>query len=831
MLRERPASVIATFVALFVATAVVTACGVMLESGIRYHGQVQRYAAAPVLIATTNVHATSGSGEDRETESAPLTVRGSLPTSLPDEIAAVPGVRAAVADVAAPGTLMTPSGSAAVEVHPWSAAQLGPFRLKTGSAPTPDTVVLDQTLADTLHARRGELIRISTATGVRSLTVAGTTTATGTPTVFAADADAAQIAGRGPQVIGVFPEPGVSTKALANDVRAALPPRPDGHEGAYPQVFTGAERGSVESPDVANGRTFVIAVSSSFGGCTLLIAIFVIAGTVGLSVKQRHHDIALLRAIAATPRQVRRLMVRETVALALLAGASGVWAGRAGSAWLRDQFVSRGMVPSTFHVHASWIPPLVAIAAAVLIAATAAWIASLRASRLRPTVALTETVVDRTRVGVIRSLFGLIALVGGITLAAVSARVTGDSAAAISVATVFALTTAVALLSPLLIRVTAATVGRILLLFGVTGRLAVATTRTSARRLSAVLSALVLAVALGGSLWFVETSAEHVAHQQVQAGLLADEVVTPQAPGLRPDLTATLRGTPGVTAAVGVTHGTLFSPHDGPTDYSVQGIDPAGLGRTVDLDVTSGSITGLRGNTVAVDTLTAQALHLHVGSTFNGWFGDGTPAHLRVIAIYQRGLGFAPFTVAADVLLPHTASGLLDAVFVRTDKPTALATELARVAPGATLVPRSAYQTELDQNLVQNGWTNRMITAVLMIYVIIAAANSLIMYALGRRREFAVLRLTGTTRAQVRNMVRLEQLLLLGVALVLGVTIAAATLLPMVKGITGSVSPSVPAAGWVAVIGGVFVLGGVATMPPVRRVLRMRPVDAIGVRE
>jgi putative ABC transport system permease protein len=91
--------------------------------------------------------------------------------------------------------------------------------------------------------------------------------------------------------------------------------------------------------------------------------------------------------------------------------------------------------------------------------------------------------------------------------------------------------------------------------------------------------------------------------------------------------------------------------------------------------------------------------------------------------------------------------------------------------------------------------------------------------------------LSGTTRLQVLRMVRLEQVLLLGLALAVGAAIAAATLIPMVKGITGSATPYIPPAGWVAVIGGVVLLGGAATVMPVRRVLRMPPVDAIGLRE
>ena len=170
-------------------------------------------------------------------------------------------------------------------------------------------------------------------------------------------------------------------------------------------------------------------------------------------------------------------------------------------------------------------------------------------------------------------------------------------------------------------------------------------------------------------------------------------------------------------------------------------------------------------------------------------------------------------------------------MFVRTDNPAALRTELDRAAPGATLVARDAYQVALNENIVQNGWTNKMVTAVLLIYVVIAAVNSLVMYAIGRRREFAVLRLSGTTRPQVLRMVRLEQLFLLGMALTIGIGIAAATLLPMVKGLTGSATPYIPTLGWVAVIGGVVLLGSVSTIVPTRRALRMRPVEAVGIRE
>lgn len=94
-----------------------------------------------------------------------------------------------------------------------------------------------------------------------------------------------------------------------------------------------------------------------------------------------------------------------------------------------------------------------------------------------------------------------------------------------------------------------------------------------------------------------------------------------------------------------------------------------------------------------------------------------------------------------------------------------------------------------------------------------------------------MLRLAGATRRQLLRMVRLEQVLLLGLALVVGVAVVAATLVPMVRGTTGAPIPYVPVGGWVAVLGGTVLLGVLGTALPLRRLLRDRPVEATGLRE
>ena len=84
-------------------------------------------------------------------------------------------------------------------------------------------------------------------------------------------------------------------------------------------VLTGDARGRAEYPELQQARTKLIAVTASFGGLALFIAMFVVAGTMGLSIQQREREIALLRAVAATPGQIRRMIAWEAAIVALWA--------------------------------------------------------------------------------------------------------------------------------------------------------------------------------------------------------------------------------------------------------------------------------------------------------------------------------------------------------------------------------------------------------------------------------------------------------------------------------------------------------------------------------
>jgi len=140
MLTQHPTRAVATFVALFYGAAVLTACGVLLESALRYHGVPQHYAAATVVVAATDLTVTQGSGDNLSIDTNPLPEGGRVSTALAGRIAAVPGVRRVVPDVTVPVQLVREGGGRAVMLgasgHPWPAAALTPFPLQSGTAPS-----------------------------------------------------------------------------------------------------------------------------------------------------------------------------------------------------------------------------------------------------------------------------------------------------------------------------------------------------------------------------------------------------------------------------------------------------------------------------------------------------------------------------------------------------------------------------------------------------------------------------------------------------------------------------------------------------------------------
>src|SRR3954454_15427972 len=324
--RGRLATFTGALVALIAASVLVMAGGMLLQGAIQTHAPVERYSAATAIVTG---HQIVGK-EDRVV----LGERARVSSSLVPRIAAVPGVRAAIADRSVPAQL----GSGGVVAQGGSSAALTPYLLSAGRAPAaPGEVVTGYRAPLGTHLRLGstEAARTGTVVGVARPRHA----VTQQTAIFLTDAEAARLTGNVGRVdvIGVLAAPGFDASSL----RAAAP-------GA--DVLTGAARGRAEYPDLEEGQTALIAVAASFGGLALFIAIFVVAGTLGLTIQQREREIALLRAVAATPGQTRRMIAWEAAIVALIGSAVGVWPGDKLGYALPHGLVRHAIAPSTCSV-------------------------------------------------------------------------------------------------------------------------------------------------------------------------------------------------------------------------------------------------------------------------------------------------------------------------------------------------------------------------------------------------------------------------------------------------------------------------------------------------
>ena len=808
--RGRTGAFTGALIALFAAAVLSMAWGMQLESILRTHAPVERYAAAAAVV--------TGQQNAGRGDKVLLTERARVPAALVARLAAVPGVRSAVGDVSVPAEL---GGKAAV-AHGWSSAALTPYTLTAGRPPRgPGEVVTGY------PATLGTRLTLAATGPARTVTVVGVARpsrpVTQQAAIFLTDAEATRLAGHPGRVdaIGVIGAPGFD----AGRVRAAA-------GGA--QVLTGAARGAAEYPELERSRTTLIPVTAAFGGLAVFIAIFVVASTLGLSIQQREREIALLRAVAATPGQIRRMIAWEAAIVALAGSAAGIWPGIVFGRVLAHGLMRHGIVPPNYSLAYDWLPAAAAIAGGVAAALVAVLAAGRRAARVPPTLALTDAAAEPRLLGPGRLVGGLLALGGAVPLFLVSVTTTTpETAAATSELNAIFLVVAAAFLGPIVPYVAARLLAPPLAALSPVGGFLASANLGATRRFSSASTPLVLTVALNCTLLFSSTTIDHATTQQRQAGLTGQLAITSTGPGLPAAALADTRGTPGVRSAVGLTSTTL-GPGLGTNDTIPAQILTGGQGGGLDAGVIAGSLSALHGDTIALGRHRAEAVHARIGERMAIMLGDGTRTRVTVVAIYARDLAFGDALVAPELAAGHQTTPLLSVILIRAGRPAATAARLQALAqryPGLRVSHSASLVTATDGDRELNHWLGPFFVVMVFAFTSIAIVNTLIMIALRRRRELALLRLTGATTRQVRSMARWEAILIITMGLGIGLAIAATALLPLSQAFTGGFRPYAPA-GWLAAILGVSALLALVAMAvPTRRVLRTQPAELIRIPE
>ena len=145
--------------------------------------------------------------------------------------------------------------------------------------------------------------------------------------------------------------------------------------------------------DLANrGMTILKTMLGSVGGLALLVASIGIANTMIMSVYERTKEIGILKAVGASPGQIRGLFVVEASLIGLLGGVVGTilgWLLGLGLNWLILKILEWQEMPmqGTFFVISWWLI-LGALAFATLIGLLAGLYPAARAARLAPLDAL-----------------------------------------------------------------------------------------------------------------------------------------------------------------------------------------------------------------------------------------------------------------------------------------------------------------------------------------------------------------------------------------------------------------------------------------------------------
>ncbi|WP_329053788.1 ABC transporter permease [Amycolatopsis sp. NBC_01488] len=807
-LRLRKGGFLATFVAVFFGALIVSACGGLMETGIRSETPVQRLAAAPIVVGGQQTlavpeedPATADPEDKHKVKNATLPERVRVDASLADRLRAVPGVTNVVGEV----SFAAQAGALSALGHAWDSAALTPYAL-TGEAPKPGEVVVDAdmgiavgtTLPVAAHGTIGQYRVSGIAKAPQSMRDSA---------LFFSASDAEKLSGHPGQfdAIGVF---GGDVDAVAAAV---------GDAGV---VTTGVDRGLLEFPEVGKSGEDLIVLAAVSGGLSATVMVFVVAGTLTLSTQQRQRELALLRAIGTTPRQLRRMVLGEALVVGVLAVAVAVVLGPVLGDWLFGELAANHVVPDVLRFEQGWLPATVAAGASLLAVVAASFVAGRRASKVRPTEALAEAAVERRWLTPIRLITAILCFAGGTALVIVTVAVmAGPVAASTAGPAVMLWAFGFAAISPGVTKVTAMLLRwPVQAVSGVTGRVALLNTRVGAVRTAGAVTPIMLAVGIATANIYLQTTQEAVSNQAYTEDLRADAVVAGP-DGLDSSVLGRVRSAPGVAGASEYVTSTVFVEKPFDSTHDEDGWPALG-------------VSELSGNAVEVP----DTLGRHVGDTLSLRLGDGAPVDVRVSAVVSQRAGFERLVLPASLLAPHTTLGLAPQLLVRAAPGVDTATLTSRLREATAGLPvavgdRDALIAAHAKGNEIGAWVNYLLVGMIIAYTVISVVNTLVMATAKRRREFGLQRLSGFTRGQVLRMAGVEGGLIAAIAVLLGTLVSAGAIVPFCLVVSGSVLPSGPLASYLVVLAIAVVLSLVAILVPAWAATRGRAVDATSIGE
>ena len=636
---------------------------------------------------------------------------------------------------------------------------------------------------------------------------------------FVTEAQARDWGAGDPTELRIAAGPGFGTDEVVGDVTAA---------SGDAVVRTGEQQAEKAAAAVMGNATALASVLLVFGTIAVVVAGLVIANTFAVLLAQRTRELALLRCVGATARQVRRSVLGEALATGLVSSAVGVAAGIGLAALISAIAGNNSAIPLS-----GVAVPLYAVVAGMLVGTVVTVLAALAparaATKVAPLAALRP--VDpsplRSRPGVLRLVLGLLLavpgtalLVGGAVMQQVLVALPGGVLSFLGIV----------LLAQRAVPPVVAAAGRLAgRLGGVPARLAAGNATRNPRRTAATATALLIGVTLTSAFVVGAASTRATATAGLDAEFPTDVVVQGFSDDLPTSLPGALTELEPVTRTAPVIAADVTDPAGDP--FYAHGVDAAAASTV--LRSTDETVLPRPGE-IVLPEWAGEAYAVTDGDTLT-LTGEGRSLPLRVLITGEdqaplldagdlRSLAADPGLSEVWVLLSETDP---DAQVAGVDEVTDLVGE---AAPDAQVTGLVTMRIELDEILDVLLLVVTGLLAVAVVIALIGVGNTLALSVVERRQENGLLRALGLTRGQLRGLLAWEAVLVAGVASALGVVIGGSYGLIGAASVLGEVGDIVLDVPWLQV-GAIVVVatlaGLLASVLPARRAARTSPVAAI----
>jgi putative ABC transport system permease protein len=709
--------------------------------------------------------------------------------------------------------------------------ELNPLSVDEGEAPeSSGEIAVDAGLADDEGFEVGDEVTLLTLTGEQPVTIVGITSfgdndsIDDNGTVSISEADAFDWLNDGHTSYATYYLRGSGAESdLVDEVAKVVP--------AGFQAQTGEEFREDQRKSTGSFGSVLKKALQAFAILALLVGGFVIYNTFSVIVAQRLRELAVLAAIGATPRQLKRSLRAEGFVIGLLGSVLGVFAGF-GITLLLDLVlrVTGGNLPGSATTM-GFSSAAGGVLLGTVITVLSVMIPARRAARTEPIEAMQDAAVESNELSRRRGLIALVLFVLGIL-----GMTLGGGLTTIGVGIV-AFMAGLFVGAPHIAKGGARLARPVLSHFGLEGRLAVDNSIRNPKRTATTSNALLIGVFLVTLVGVAGASMKDFAVGEINKLQSADYIVTSDGGSVDDDLIAQFEKVSDVQKVVPFRREVVLVDGD---PMAISSGDLGAIADVSDLKVGAGSLDDLGPGTIALLDLSDQggAGSPQVGDKVGVEDTDGQKSDLTVVALVEVTLDAAQVGSIVD---PGTFEDLVGDVAPTVafiDVASGAQTETKRdIEDIADLRPDITVQAGNFLGQLIGGifdFVIKAVTGLLLMSVIIALIgiiNTMSLSILERRRELGLLRIIGMTDAKVRRMVTLESVLISALGtlsgLFSGLVVALLLVLSINRLSTASVAPSIPILELILILVAGIVLGVLAALIPARRSTKMKVLDAI----